>query len=40
MSHLRAIGDHEPDTVLVAERLLGAPWRPAAAPRRGSTRPA
>jgi hypothetical protein len=28
MSHLRAIGDHEPDLVLVAERLLGAPWRP------------
>ncbi|HEV7660444.1 MAG TPA: NlpC/P60 family protein [Allosphingosinicella sp.] len=27
MSHLRAIGDHEPDLVLVAERLLGAPWR-------------
>ncbi len=27
MSHLRAIGDHEPDTVQVAERLLGTPFR-------------
>jgi len=27
MSHLRAIGDLEPDAALVAERLLGAPWR-------------
>lgn len=28
MSHLHAIGDHEPDPVLIAERMLGAPWRP------------
>jgi len=28
MSHLRAIGEHEADTVVVAERLLGAPYRP------------
>jgi NlpC/P60 family protein len=28
LSHLRAIGDYEPDPVLVAERLLGSPYRP------------
>ncbi len=27
LSHLRRIGDHEPDPVAVAERLIGAPWR-------------
>jgi Bacterial dipeptidyl-peptidase Sh3 domain/NlpC/P60 family len=27
LSHLRAIGDHETDPVIVAERLIGAPWR-------------
>lgn len=27
LSHLRAIGDHEPDPVVVAERLIGAPYR-------------
>jgi hypothetical protein len=27
LSHLRAVGDHEADAVLVAERLLGAPHR-------------
>jgi hypothetical protein len=27
LSHLRPIEDLEPDTALVAERLLGAPWR-------------
>lgn len=28
LSHLRRIGDPEPDPVIVAERLLGAPYRP------------
>ncbi len=27
LSHLRAAGDHEPDPVVVAERLIGAPYR-------------
>jgi cell wall-associated NlpC family hydrolase len=26
LSHLRPIADHEDDPVMVAERLLGAPW--------------
>lgn len=26
LSHLRRIGDHEPDPVIVAERLIGAPF--------------
>ena len=26
LAHLRPIGDHEADPVVVAERLLGAPW--------------
>lgn len=28
LSHLRRIGDHEPDPVVVAERLIGAPYLP------------
>jgi len=28
LSHLRAVGEHEADPVIVAERLLGAPFRP------------
>jgi hypothetical protein len=39
MSHLRAIGDHEPDAVLVAERLLGAPYRPGGRTMEGIDAP-
>ena len=27
LAHLRPVGEHEPDPVTVAERLLSAPWR-------------
>jgi hypothetical protein len=39
MSHLRAIGDHEPDAALVAERLLGAPFRPGGRTAEGIDAP-
>ncbi|MEA3014025.1 MAG: hypothetical protein QOD42_2570 [Sphingomonadales bacterium] len=39
MSHLRAIGDHESDAVLVAERLLGAPWWPGGRTMEGIDAP-
>ncbi|HYI46945.1 MAG TPA: NlpC/P60 family protein [Allosphingosinicella sp.] len=39
MSHLRPIGDHEADAVLVAERLLGAPYRPGGRSMEGIDAP-
>jgi hypothetical protein len=39
MSHLRAIGDREPDAVLVAERLLGVVYRPGGRTMEGIDAP-
>jgi hypothetical protein len=39
MSHLRGIGDHEADAVLVAERLLGTPYRPGGRTMEGIDAP-
>jgi len=40
LSHLRAIGDDEPDPAIVAERLLGAPFLPGGRSAGGIDAPA